>query len=80
MKMFFYILSILLSRKERKDMFENLSILYAQLIIRGKRTFKSVPSKLKPYVKQALIDLEAGELAVEDDVPATPSNAAKIEE
>ena len=48
-------------------MFENLSILYAQLIIRGKRTFKSVPSKLKPYVKQALIDLDAGELAVEDD-------------
>ena len=75
MKMFFYILSILLSRKERKYMFENLSILYAQLIIRGKRTFKSVPDKLKPYVKQALIDLEAGELAVEDDVPATPLNA-----
>jgi len=76
MKMFFYILSILFSRKERKYMFENLSILYAQLIIRGKRTFKSVPDKLKPYVKQALIDLEAGELAVEDDVPATSSNAS----
>ena len=79
MKMFFYILSILFSRKERKYMFENLSILYAQLIIRGKRTFKSVPDKLKPYVKQALIDLEAGELAVEDDVPATPSNAKEQE-
>ena len=60
-------------------MFENLSILYAQLIIRGKRTFKSVPAKLKPYVKQALIDLEAGELAVENDVPATPSNAKEQE-
>ena len=57
-------------------MFENLSILYAQLIIRGKRTFKSVTAKLKPYVKQALIDLEAGELAVEDENPATPSNAS----
>jgi hypothetical protein len=76
MKMFFYILAILLSRKERKYMFENLSILYAQLIIRGKRTFKSVPDKLKPYVKQALIDLDAGELAIEDDTPATPSNAS----
>lgn len=69
MKMFFYILSILFSRKERNYMFENLSILYTQLIIRGKRTFKSVPAKLKPYVKQALIDLEAGELAVDDETP-----------
>ena len=79
MKMFFYILSILFSRKERKYMFENLSILYAQLIIRGKRTFKSVPSKLKPYVKQALIDLEAGELVVDDEAPATPSSAKEQE-
>lgn len=60
-------------------MFENLSILYAQLIIRGKRTFKSVPAKLKPYVKQALIDLDAGELAVDDEVPETPSNAKEQE-
>ena len=75
MRMFFYIVTILFSRKERKYMFENLSILYAQLIIRGKRTFKSVPTKLKPYVKQALIDLDAGELAVDDEAPATPSNA-----
>ena len=58
-------------------MFENLSILYAQLIIRGKRTFKSVPDKLKPYVKQALIDLEAGELAVDDEIQATASNAVE---
>ena len=78
--MFFYILTILFSRKERKYMFENLSILYAQLIIRGKRTFKSVPAKLKPYVKQALIDLDAGELAVDDETPATASNATKTEE
>ena len=74
MKMFFYILTILFSRKEKNYMFENLSILYAQLIIRGIRTFKSVPSKLKPYVKQALIDLEAGELAVDDE---TPTNATE---
>lgn len=75
MKMFFYIVAILFSRKERTYMFENLSILYAQLIIRGKRTFKSVPAKLKPYVKQALIDLDAEELAIDDETPATPSNA-----
>ena len=60
-------------------MFENLGILYAQLIIRGKRTFKSVPAKLKPYVKQALIDLDAGELAVDDEAPETLSNAKEQE-
>ena len=57
-------------------MYENLAIIYAQLIIRGKRTFKSVPAKIKPYVKQVLIDLDAGELAVDDEAPATPSNAS----
>ncbi len=56
-------------------MYENLAIIYAQLIIRGKRTFKSVPVKIKPYVKQVLIDLEAEELAMDDETPATPSNA-----
>lgn len=55
-------------------MYENLAIIYAQLIIRGKRTFKSVPAKIKPYVKQVLIDLEAEELAMDDETPATPSN------
>jgi len=75
MRMFFYILTILFSRKERKYMYENLAIIYAQLIIRGKRTFKSVPAKIKPYVKQVLIDLEAEELAMDDETPATPSNA-----
>lgn len=69
MRMFFYILIILFSRKEGEYMFEDLSILYAQLIIRGRRTFKSVPAKIKPYVKQALIDLEAGELAIDDETP-----------
>lgn len=76
MRMFFYILTILFSRKERKYMYENLAIIYAQLIIRGKRTFKSVPSKIKPYVKQVLIDLEAEELAMDDEASATPSNAS----
>jgi hypothetical protein len=76
MRMFFYILTNLFSRKERKYMYENLAIIYAQLIIRGKRTFKSVPAKIKPYVKQVLIDLDAGELAVDDEAPATPSNAS----
>nr|DAF18945.1 MAG TPA: hypothetical protein [Caudoviricetes sp.] len=73
--MFFYILTILFSRKEQEYMFEDLSILYAQLIIRGRRTFKMVPAIIKEYVKQVLIDLGAGELAVDDETPATTSNA-----
>ena len=62
-------------------MFENLSILYAQLIIRGKRTFKSVPAKLKPYVKQVAVDLGVWEIVEggTEETPATPSNAKKQE-
>ena len=69
MRTFFYILTILFSRKEEEYMFEDLSILYAQLIIRGKRTFKMVPTRIKEYVKQVLIDLGAGELAADDETP-----------
>ena len=35
-----------------------MATVYATLIIKGKRTFKSVPEKLKPQVKEILIDLE----------------------
>ena len=49
-------------------MFEDLSILYAQLIIKGRRTFKMVPARIKEHVKQVLIDLGAGELAVDDEI------------
>lgn len=56
---------ILLSRKERKLMFKNLSITYAYLIIDGKFSFGDVPKRLKPYVKKALEDLGAGELATD---------------
>jgi hypothetical protein len=75
MRMFFYILTILFSRKDQEYMFEDLSILYAQLIIKGRRTFKMVPARIKEHVKQVLIDLGAGELAVDDETPATASNA-----
>lgn len=74
MRMFFYILTILFSRKDQEYMFEDLSILYAQLIIKGRRTFKMVPARIKEHVKQVLIDLGAGELAVDDETPATASN------
>lgn len=31
---------------------------YVSLIIKGRRTYSSVPEKLKPEVKQILIDME----------------------
>lgn len=40
-----------------------MAIIYAYLIIKGKKTFAEVPEKIKPQVKQALIDLDCGELA-----------------
>ena len=42
-----------------------MAVIYATLIIRGARTFISVPSALKEKVRQVLIDLEMEELIVE---------------
>lgn len=43
-----------------------MAMVYAYLIIKGLRTFKQVPAKLKEAVKQALIELDAGHLAAEE--------------
>lgn len=40
-----------------------MAVIYATLIVKGKRTFESVPDALKEQVKQILIDLEVPELA-----------------
>lgn len=39
-----------------------MATIYVALIIKGKRAFSSVPSKLKPEVRQMLIDMELGYL------------------
>lgn len=39
-----------------------MAIIYATLIIKGKKTFTSVPEKLKEQVKQVLIDLDVPDL------------------
>lgn len=44
---------------------EDMAIIYATLIIRGKKDFSEVPERLKAQVKQILIDLELGYLAEE---------------
>lgn len=40
-----------------------MAVIYATLIIKGKKTFSEVPAVLKDKVKEILIDLELPELA-----------------
>ena len=49
----------ILRRKEVREM----AVIYVALIVKGKRTFQSVPDKLKPQVKELLEALELGDLA-----------------
>jgi len=74
---------ICFSERKEKDMkFKNLALFYVNLILEGKCTYKDVPKKLKPYVKQVAIDLGVWEIieGSTEENPATPSNATKTEE
>lgn len=42
---------------------ETMTVVYATLIIKGKKTFADVPARIQEQVKQVLIDLDCGELA-----------------
>ncbi len=44
---------------------EDMAIVYALLIIKGKKEYSDVPAKLKDQVKDVLTDMEVPELAVE---------------
>ena len=55
------LLVYVLNSKEVNDM----AVTYATLIVKGKRTYKSVPSKLKNEVKLILIALECENLVEE---------------
>ena len=48
-------------RKGKDDM----AIIYATLITKGKRTYAQVPERIKLQVKQILIDLECEDLIEE---------------
>ena len=52
---------IFLTKKEVDEM----AAIYTALIIKGKRTFASVPSTVKEKVREMLIDLEMEELIQE---------------
>lgn len=43
----------------------DMAIVYAMLIIKDKKTFSSVPAKLKDQVKEILTDMDVPELATE---------------
>jgi hypothetical protein len=46
-------------RKEVREM----AVVYATLIVKGKKTFAQVPDRIKEQVKQVLIDLDCADLA-----------------
>ena len=52
-----------LLRKEEDEM----AVIYATLIVKGKKTYAQVPDKIKPQVKQVLIDLECEDLITEEE-------------
>ena len=51
-----------------------MAIIYATLIIKGKKNFADVPERIKEQVKQVLIDLDLPELA--EDTTTTHTKAA----
>ena len=55
------ILKILLRKEE-----ETMAMVYASLIIKGKKTFAQVPVTIKEQVKQILIDCECEHLVTEE--------------
>ena len=57
--MFYQLIKKLLFRKDVQTM----AIIYATLIIKGKKTFADVPDKIKDKVKEVLVDLDCPELA-----------------
>lgn len=50
----------------RKEV-ENMAAIYVQLIIKGRRTYSSVPKVIRPKVRELLIDLELEELIDEEE-------------
>ena len=57
--MLFHIIIKILFRKEVEEM----AVVYATLIIKGKKDFADVPARIKEQVKNVLIDLDCGDLA-----------------
>ena len=63
--MFLRIFGIYLILLRRKEV-EQMAVIYVALIVKGKRTYDSVPDLIKPQVKELLIDLELEHLVTEE--------------
>ena len=59
-------LRLLLFLVLRKEV-ETMAVIYATLIVKGKKTYAQVPDKIKPQVRQILIDLECEDLITEEE-------------
>ena len=57
--MFQFIIYQILFRKDVKEM----AVVYATLIVKGKKDFSDVPERIQDQVKTVLIDLDCGDLA-----------------
>ncbi len=57
--MFYQFIIRILFRKDVKEM----AVIYATLIVKGKKSFADVPEKIKEQVREILIDLDCPELA-----------------
>lgn len=57
--MLFNLIIKILFRKDVKDM----AVVYATLIVKGKKNFADVPDRIKAQVKDVLIDLDCADLA-----------------
>lgn len=57
--MFQFIIYQILFRKDLKEM----AVVYATLIVKGKKDFSDVPERIQDQVKEVLIDLDLAELA-----------------
>lgn len=53
------LLFLILGKGSKNDM----AIVYAVLIVKGKKTFADVPAKIQAQVREVLIDMELPELA-----------------
>ncbi|MCI6698475.1 MAG: hypothetical protein MR488_04845 [Lachnospiraceae bacterium] len=54
---------------------ENMAVIYAALIIKGKKTIDDVPAVIREKVRQILIDLDLPELAGEDQTETGSTEA-----
>lgn len=55
------LLLLFLLRKE----VDTMAVIYATLIVKGKKTYAQVPEKIREQVRQILVDLECEELITE---------------